>query len=98
VVIMYSKSKPSFHIRSVLLIFVTAIAVLSVKIGKNALQEEEKTSRICQLFLCVFAIYPFFLNKLKLTYASVGLITNMCRLHESLLTANQFPSLLKAIE
>jgi hypothetical protein len=75
-----------------------AKTILSIEIGKHSLQKEKPALRITQLFLCIFLILELLLHPNIFTSASVAFITNTWRLQESLLTASQLPSLLKAIE
>lgn len=95
---MDTESQPRLHVGSVFLILVGTVTVLRVEVGKDTLEEEEETARVRQLLFRVLTVYPFLLNQSADTSASVGFITKICRLQESLLTANQLPYLLKAIE
>ena len=67
-------------------------AVLGVEEGEDAFEKEEFAFRIFSIFFDVFLILSFFLTIEIVTYASVCPIAKICRLHESLLTANQVPS------
>jgi hypothetical protein len=98
VVVVQSERQPRPHVRVVLLVLVVAEAVLGIEVGDDALEEEEPALGIGEAVLDLLVVGPLLLNRMPATSASVGLMTKMWRLQESLLTANQFPSLLKAIE
>ena len=98
-IIMESKSQPIFCLSCIFFIFMITKTILSIEIWKYTFQEKQKTFRIRKLFLNLFIINPFFLKiNDNGTSASVGFITKICKLHESLLTASQFPYLLNTIE
>jgi hypothetical protein len=95
---MLAECQPGLHLCVILVVFVVTVAVLSIEVGNYSFQEEEPTFRIHQTTLHLLIVSSLFLYNIPFTSAYVGLTTKICKLQESLLTASQFPSLLKAIE
>ena len=95
---MEAEDQPGAHFGSVLFVLVAAETVLSVEVRDHAFQEIEPASRVRHVCFHLLIVGSLFLYMGSVTSASVGLMTKMWRLQESLLTASQLPSLLKAIE
>lgn len=95
---MLAECEPGLHLRVILVVFVVAVAVLGIEVRNYSFQEEEPTFRVHQSTLHLLIVGSLFLHNSPFTSAYVGFTTKICKLQESLLTASQFPSLLKAIE
>lgn len=95
---MEAKGQPGAHFGSVLFVLVAAETVLSIEVGDHAFEEIEPTSGVGHGCLDLLVVGSLFLDRVVVTSESVGLMTKMWRLQESLLTASQLPYLLKAME